>query len=120
MFFSFAETNADEKMIASLDNNNYNENDLVQLKFALNTPYIHGNHSYERCDGTVECNGVEYNYVKRTVQNDTLYLYCIPNKQKTDISNSKNLYAKQNADNGSNKSSEQSTLKKGNFLSDYN
>ena len=91
----------------------------MQIKFALNTPYIQGNNSYERCDGVVEYKGIQYNYVKRKVQNDTLYVYCIANKEKTNISNTKNLYAKQNADNSCGKSSEQTTLKKINFLSDY-
>jgi len=107
-------------MIASLDNNQYDENDLLQIKFALNTPYIQNNCSYERCDGQVELNGVQYNYVKRKVENDTLYLYCIANKEKTNISTSKSLYAKQNADNTSGKSTEESALKKVNLLSDYN
>lgn len=119
MFFSVVENKADERMVASLNKSDYNENELVQLKFALNTPYMQSNTSYERCDGEVEYNGVEYNYVKRMVQNDTLYLYCIPNKEKTDISNSKNLYAKQNADNSSDKSTEQTALKKINLLSEY-
>jgi len=120
LFFSFAETNADREMAASLDRNSYNERDLVQIKFVLNTPYIQDNSSYERLDGTIEYNGVQFNYVKRMVRNDTLYLYCIPNKEKTNISNTKNLYAKQNADNTPGKTSEQTALKKINFYNDYN
>ena len=83
-------------MITALDNNNYNEGSLTQIKFALNMPYMIADKSYERCDGQVELNGVQYNYVKRMVKNDTLYLYCIPNDQKTKISDTKNEYAKQN------------------------
>lgn len=119
VFFSLIENAADKQMIVSLDNNNYNENDLKQIKFALNTPYIQSNSSYERCDGKVEFNGVAYNYVKRMVHNDTLYLYCIPNKEKTNISNTKNLYAKQNSDNPAGKSG-QPVLKKINFFNEYN
>lgn len=115
-----AENNADKKITASLDRNSYNERDLVQIKLALNTPYIQNNSSYERFDGAVEYNGVQYNYVKRMVHNDTLYLYCIPNKEKTNISNAKNSYAKQNADNTSGKSTEQPGLKKVNFFNEYN
>ena len=107
-------------MITALDNNNYNEGSLTQIKFALNMPYMIADKSYERCDGQVELNGVQYNYVKRMVKNDTLYLYCIPNDQKTKISDTKNEYAKQNADSQSGKKSEQSTPKKINSLSDFN
>jgi hypothetical protein len=118
--FSIAESKANKQMITSLDNNNYNESDLIQIKLALNAPYIQGSCSYERYDGEVEYNGVQYNYVKRMISNDTLYLYCIPNKEKTDINNTKNLYVKQNADNTSGKTSEQPALKKVSFLSEYN
>ncbi len=107
-------------MIASLDNNKYDEKELVQIKLPLNIPYLADNKSYERCNGEVEYNGIEYNYVKRMVYNDTLYLYCIPNQQKTKISNTKNLYAKQNADNSTNKKSEQSLLQQINFLFAFN
>lgn len=107
-------------MITALDNNNYNEGDLTQMKFALNMPYVITNKSYERCDGQVELNGIQYNYVKRMVKNDTLYLYCIPNDQKTKISDTKNEYAKQNSDNQQGKRSEQSAIKKINSLSEFN
>jgi hypothetical protein len=120
LFFSFEEAFANRQMIAALDKNNYDESELLQIRVPLNTPYITGNRSYERCDGQVEFNGIQYNYVNRMVQNDTLYLYCIPNKQKTEISNTKNLYAKQNSDNPTGKTTGQSVLKKINFSSEYN
>ena len=119
LFFSLAEKEANQQMIASLDNNNYGENELIQIKVALNMPYLISNKNYERCNGQVELHGIQYNYVKRMVNNDTMYLYCIPNQQKTKISDTKNLYAKQNADNSSGKS-EQPAIKKISFFSDYN
>ena len=54
------------------------------------------------------------------IKNDTLYLYCIPNNQKTELNNTKNQFAKQNSDNPSGKTSEQSILKKINLLNEYN
>ncbi len=107
-------------MITALDNNNYNESDLTQIKFALNMPYAIANKNYERYDGQVELNGIQYNYVKRMVKNDTLYLYCIPNNQKTKISDTKTEYAKQNADSQQGKRSEQPASKKINSLSEFN
>ena len=81
-------------------------------------PYLSNNKSYERCDGQVEVNGIQYNYVKRMVTNDTLYLYCIPNNKKTQLNNTKNLYAKQNADTQPGKS-ELPVLKKTSFFNEY-
>lgn len=119
LFFSFAENFADKQMITSLDKNKYDESELMQIKLPLNTPYITGSRNYERCDGQIELNGIHYNYVKRMVQNDTMYLYCIPNQQKTELNNTKTEYAKQSSDIPSNKKSEP-TAKRGNYLSEYN
>ena len=107
-------------MITLLDENNYSKNELVQLKIGLNMPYLVKNNRYERCDGLIELNGMQYNYVNRMVKNYTLYLYCIPNKQKTELTNTRNLFAKQNSDNPSGKTSEQSVLKRMNFFNEYN
>lgn len=95
-------------MIASLDKNEYNENELVQIKCVLNAPYIINDIKYERCDGQIEVNGIQYNYVKRMVRNDTLYMYCDSIHDIAIIGhgiiNGKNLYkdythgAKQSAD----------------------
>jgi len=120
LFFSLAENVADKELIASLDENKYNPSDLIQIKCVLNAPYIINDADYERCDGQIELNGIQYNYVKRMVKNDTLYLYCIPNNEKTELNKTKNLYAKQNSDNPSGKTSEQSVLKKISFFNEYN
>lgn len=111
---------ADETVIALIDGNNYNDSDLLLLKFTLYAPYIQNNSSYQRCDGQVEFNGTQYNYVKRMVLNDTLYLYCIPNKQKTDIKNKESLMAQQHSDCSNDKKAEQSALKQFSFGNEYN
>lgn len=120
LYFWWAENAADKHMVTALDKNEYNESDLLQIKFALNMPYASANKSYERLDGQVELNGIQYNYVKRMVKNDTLYLYCIPNSQKTKISNSRNEYAKQNADDLRGKKTDQLVLKKVDSKNEFN
>jgi len=105
-------------MSISLDENKYDENKLIQIKLPLHIPYLSNNKGYERCDGQVELNGIEYSYVKRMVQNDTLYLYCIPNNQKTALNNTKNQIAKQASDNPSGKKSGPS-LKRINILTEF-
>ena len=113
-------------MVAALDENQYNENDLVQIKLPLNIPYTTDWKDYERCDGNVVLNGIHYNYVKRKVSNDTMYLYCIPNRQKTELNHTKNEYAKQSADIPSGKKAENAVKKNGSsseynvYLSQYN
>jgi hypothetical protein len=120
IFFSFAERSADRKMVASLDENKYNENDLIQIKLPLDIPYTIDKKDYERCDGETVLNGVHYNYVKRIVSNDTMYLYCVPNHQKTELNNIKTEYAKQAPDAPAGKKTEQSNAKKVTVSDEYN
>ncbi|MFT4155995.1 hypothetical protein [Parafilimonas sp.] len=119
LLFSVMEQSAGRNMIAILDNNNYEESELVLLKFALHAPYIQNNGACQRCDGQVEMNGVQYNYVKRMVRNDTLYLYCIANRQKTDINNCRLVYASHYSCNSSDKKAEQGILKQFNAGNEY-
>jgi len=79
-------------MITSLDKNDYNEADLVTIKVPLSLPYLTNWSDFERYDGSIEVDGQHYNYVKRKVSNDTLILLCIPNKNKTLLTNAKNAY----------------------------
>ncbi len=70
------------KLEKQLDANLYSEDDLIELKLAINLPYQTNSADYERYDGEVEYDGVIYKYVKRKVYNDTLYLKCLPNVNK--------------------------------------
>lgn len=105
-------------MVTALDENKYDESNLVQIKLPLNLPYLTGRNNYERCDGNIVLNGIHYNYVKRLVQNDTMYLYCVPNQQKTTLNNIKTEYAKQSSDIPSGKKSEQPVAKR--IANEYN
>jgi hypothetical protein len=107
-------------MVATLDENKYNEADLIQIKLPLNIPYTTDWKDYERYDGQVVLNGIHYNYVKRIVYNDTMYLYCVPNRQKTELSNTKNEYAKQVTDVPAGKKTEQSNAKRNCVTNEYN
>ena len=107
-------------MVALLDENKYNDADLIQIELPLNIPYTTDWKDYERCDGEIVLNGIHYNYVKRIVYKDTMYLYCVPNHQKTELSNTKNEYATQATDVPANKKNEQSTVKKNSVPNEYN
>jgi hypothetical protein len=81
---------ANKELQTRLDQNQYDEAQLVELKIPLNMPYLADWESYQRYDGELQLNGVEYQYVKRKVCNDTLYLLCIPNLQKMRLEAAKN------------------------------
>ena len=113
--------NADTQLVHSLDNNRYNDKDLVEVKVALNMPYLTTAKDFVRVDGTLELNGVQYNYVKRKVAGDTLYLLCLPNFLKTELNNAKTDFAKAAADiPNSKKNAETSLTKKPGPVNEYN
>lgn len=77
-----------------LDNQQYNENELISIKTPLNLPYYTSSQTYERAYGSVEVNGAVYEYVKQRVNHDTLELLCLPSKAKTNLRSVKNEFVK--------------------------
>ena len=82
-------------------------------------PYINSTGSFERVDGQLEHKGVHYNYVKRKVANDTLYLLCLPNVSKTQLYAAKAAYSSDVNDIPANKKSND-MVKKAGFTNEYN
>lgn len=120
LVFQFLINRTDKQFTLNLDAKAYNESDLVEVKTPLNMPYLNTTNKFERADGQIEINGTLYNYVKRKISNDTLYILCLPNFAKTKLCKAKTDYANQSADNPVGKSSDQSALKKISFFSDSN
>jgi hypothetical protein len=86
---------ADKSLIANIDQNNYADADLISVK----VPAVHlssyvNTKEFQRVDGQIEINGIQYNYVKRRYTEDSLELLCIPNKTATSIQNAKNEFFK--------------------------
>ncbi|MDE3212829.1 MAG: hypothetical protein KGM98_06315 [Bacteroidota bacterium] len=119
LFFLFAENKADQHMVARLDANKFDDKELLEIKVALHTPYIQNSGNYERYDGEIVYNNVTYNYVKRMIYDDTLYLYCIPNTEGTRIMKTKDLVTRANAGNSADKTTQQAILKKINLTNNY-
>lgn len=78
---SLFESNANTRLEAQLDENQYNESDLISVKVpATHLPYYTNSKTFERTDGQLEVNGVQYKYVKRRFYRDSIELMCIPNQ----------------------------------------
>jgi hypothetical protein len=82
----------------SLDQNKYKESELVSFKIPLNQPYIINTDGYESLEGNMDYNGMNYQFVKKRILNDTLEIVCIPNNTRTQIDNNKEDFTKQLAD----------------------
>ena len=91
--FNYYILKADQQANQKAENQLYSESTLKEIKIKLNLPYITDWSAYETFRGEVEVDGVHYNYVKRKVCQDTLYLLCLPNEMKTQLNQLKNAYA---------------------------
>ncbi|HEX5171421.1 MAG TPA: hypothetical protein VFW11_19725 [Cyclobacteriaceae bacterium] len=65
-----------------LDENRYDEEETVTIKFPLNLAYPINATQYERVDGSFEYQGEFYKLVKQKLENDTLYVVYIKDQEK--------------------------------------
>lgn len=110
--FSAIERNATAKLDQKISAGNYSDEQLVEIHIPLNMPYF-SDKDYEEIYGETDWNGQHYQYVKRKVSGNTLYLLCLPNKEKTSIAKVKNEFTKAVNDIPSNK---QGSQQKNNFI----
>jgi hypothetical protein len=88
---SFFEDKANEQFETQLDNNNYDNDELISIKIPVtNLAYYTNTKLFERVDGQVEIHGILYNYVKQRLFNDSLELFCIPNTEVMKLQKEKN------------------------------
>lgn len=113
---------ADQQLESQLDNNEYDESQLVEVRVALNVPYQNDQAEFERHYGEMEVDGKYYTYVKRKIENGFLIMKCIPNDSKEKIKAAGNDFFKMtnglNQDQQGKKQNNNSNLAK-NFWSEY-
>ncbi len=94
LVYNYMANKSDKNLELALDNRQYSDSELITIKQPANLPYYSNNRNFQRIDGEVEIEGVQYKYVKCRIYNDSLEMLCIPNKAKMQIEQSKNDYAK--------------------------
>jgi len=114
---------ADTRLEARLDINDYDESQLIELKVPLNMPYQTDWAEFQRFDGEIEISGVHYKYVKRKIQDGQLVLKCIPNHARQTLESAKQDIFKANndiqQDNGAKKTGHSAPTVVKNLLGDY-
>ena len=85
---------ADQQLELRLDNNEYDESQLVEVRVALNIPYQTEQSDFERHYGEITVDGKYYTYVKRKIEKGFLVLKCISNSSKEKIHAAGNDYFK--------------------------
>jgi len=120
LLFKYLIHRSDQQFTRQADRNQYGHSDVLLVKIPLHLPYYGNQGSYERCDGELEVNGIHYNYVKQKIEQDTMYLVCLPNQSKTKLYNEKSDYTKLLNDIPAGKKSGESINLKKSFASEYN
>jgi len=112
---------ADKQLEVLLDNEQYDESQLIEVRVALNVPYQNDQAEFERHYGEMEVDGKYYTYVKRKIEGGFLVLKCIPNSSKEKIKAAGNDFFKMANgldDNQPDKKQNSSSFAK-NFWSEY-
>lgn len=89
LFFEYFDKQASVQFAERIDGGVFSEKELIEIKIPYPLPYAANRGEYERFDGEIEMNGIHYNYVKRKMFNDTLYLLCIPNSERNELNAAK-------------------------------
>lgn len=96
ILITFMQTRADQKLETLIDNNEYNDAELIEMRVALNMPYQQRYTEFERHYGEINIDGKVYSYVKRKIEGDLLILKCIPNEQKQELKHKSDDITKSN------------------------
>lgn len=94
VIYNYMANKADSQLELALDEEVYNEANLISIKQATNLPYYGNSNSFKRLDGEINIEGTIYKYVKVRVYKDSLELLCIPHLSKMKIQESKNEFYK--------------------------
>jgi hypothetical protein len=94
LVISYLQQQHDVRLTAQLDKDDYRNEDLLSIKTPLSMPYYNRSLDFERVDGSIRIDGVEYRYVKRRIVNDSLELLCLPNTTKQKLQTAKSDYFK--------------------------
>ncbi len=94
LLYTYLSDNADTTLETVLDEEQYDEADLISIKEPTNMPYYTNSKNFQRINGEVKSNGIIYKYVKYRIYNDSLEMLCIPNVAKMHILNSRDEFFK--------------------------
>lgn len=94
---SLMQNNADAKLETRLDNREYEESQLIEIRVQLNMPYQERYTEFERHYGEITIDEKAYTYVKRKIEGDVLVLKCIANQSKQELKKTAGDMAKSNS-----------------------
>ncbi len=91
-WYYFTQIQSDISLQASLNNDEYNEADLITIKIPLSLPYQTDSKDFQRIAGELTFKGKIYKYVKRKVENGEFVLLCLPDHNKMRMEKAKHNF----------------------------
>lgn len=91
---NYFDQKAAENFVAIIEDEQYNESDLVTIKTPVNLPYYANNAKFERVDGEMVIDGIVYQYVQRRVYNDSIEIKVLANQDRLHIKNAREDFYK--------------------------
>ena len=90
---NYFDQKAATSMASLIEQNDYNEADLITIKTPINLPYYSNNPKFEKTEGTMTIDGIVYQYVERRVYNDSIEIRVLNNQERQKIKNAKEQFA---------------------------
>jgi len=119
LLFGYLSKQSVRKLTTSIEHHDYKEAQLVEVKVKLNLPYLTSQEAYENLEGDITINDHHYNYVKRKVCRDTLYLVCLPNALRDELQMARADYGETASDAEMGKKAEHSVKKGSDWQPSY-
>jgi hypothetical protein len=90
-------------------------NDLVEIKIPVNQQTVEDEDEYAPVGGQVKLSDTVYNFAYLKMTRDTMYLLCLPNREKARIKNARVIYTRQISDISVNEKSHLPVMKLSTF-----
>ena len=120
LLFQYFINRSDSIVFDQINNNRYKPADLVEIKIPANFKTIENWDEYAPVSGQVRLKDTCYNFAYLKMTKDTMYLLCLPNKEKARLKNAKTVYAREVNEIPLNEKTRIPLIKLNIFESDYN
>jgi hypothetical protein len=118
LLFGYLSQHSSVELANKINNNEYSDEDLVEVKIPFQVPYYNSSEQFESFAGEITIDGKHFNYVKRKMWGDTLYIMCLPNVEKDELAKAEANYGAEANDLGGNTKNDLA-VKKGMAFAQY-
>jgi hypothetical protein len=115
LLFQYLINRSDSSIYERINDNRYKMNDLVEIKIPVNQQTVEDEDEYAPVGGQVKLSDTVYNFAYLKMTRDTMYLLCLPNREKASIKNAKIIYTRQISDISVNEKSHLPVMKLSTF-----